>query len=136
MIIGERVFIIFFPSDYGAIAIPIAFFALIEVFIDGGNSSAIINKNISKPTLKDLLLSRTKFTIIISSIGLFTLIFINYIFLANKIPYIIIPFVLLNSVFKAITFYFESRLIANGKFIFVKQFHLFQQSLHLVLLWH
>lgn len=108
----------FFPSDYGAIAIPIAFFALIEVFIDGGNSSAIINKNISKPALRDLLLSRTKFTIIISSIGLFTLIFINYIFLANKIPYIIIPFVLLNSIFKAITFYFESRLIANGKFIF------------------
>ncbi len=108
----------FFPSDYGAIAIPIAFFALIEVFIDGGNSSAIINKNISKPALKDLLLSRTKFTIIISSIGLFALILINYIFLAHKIPYIIIPFVLLNSVFKAITFYFESRLIANGKFIF------------------
>ena len=56
----------FFPADYGAIAIPIAFFALIEVFIDGGNSAAIINKNISKSDLKDLLLSRTKFIIIIS----------------------------------------------------------------------
>lgn len=108
----------FFPADYGAIAIPIAFFALIEVFIDGGNSAAIINKNISKSDLKDLLLSRTKFIIIISSIGLSTLVLINFTFLQHKIPYLIIPFILLNSIFKAITFYFESRLIANGRFIF------------------
>jgi len=108
----------FFPSDYGVIAIPIAFFALIEVFIDGGYSSAIINKNITKSELRILLYSRIKFILIISLIGLSSLFFLNYAYLQNKVPYLIIPFVLINSVFKGITFYYESRLIANHKFIF------------------
>jgi hypothetical protein len=108
----------FFPSDYGIIAIPIAFFALLEVLIDGGNSSAIINKNITKPELRTLICRRLKFIIMVSMIALISLSFINWAFLHNKVPYIVIVLVLINSIFKGLTFYFESRLIANGKFIF------------------
>ena len=108
----------FFPSDYGIIAIPIAFFALLEVLIDGGNSSAIINKNITKPELRTLIHRRLKFIIMVSMIALISLSFINWAFLQNKVPYIVIVLVLINSIFKGLAFYFESRLIANGKFIF------------------
>ncbi len=106
-----------FPKDFAIIAIPFAFFAVIEILIDGGNSTAIINKNITSSNLKELIRKRAKYMLTIAFLGFVSLHLFNYYPLENKVPFWAINFIFVSSVARYLTIFFEARLIANKKYL-------------------